>query len=347
MPAEAAGCRLTPSPLTRPLGFTAAAECTVRGTVEGYSDVEDLASQALLLLEEALGATGFEAEPGPLWEYIGGTYNLYHYDLRLAGEGREAGILRVVEAAGTPLAATAALRPTATPEPLTGPLVVGEEPPKPPVLLREPAPTARGRAPLPGQVEVAKPIVYALEGVQRVDPETWRLRVTWRGETLLELGLGGLEERSMEIEAAMHCVTGWSTGARRHRGVWLRDLLREAGAPNTPWLAAVSTRGYAAVLPTSYVDEAFIAVAVEGEPLPRDHGAPARLHAPSLYGWKHTKWLAEIRLLDTYQDGVWEALAYHERGLAARNERFKIRNPEVARRGRIEGEPRPLPPPRG
>ena len=347
LPAEATGCLIKPSPLTEPLGLPAVAECGVKGSIEGYRDVEDLASQALLFLEEALG-TSLEAGPRPLWEYSGGTYNLYHYTLHPAtSPGTEAGFLRVVEAAGHPVAATAALRPAAAREAVRGPMVVGEEPPAAPVLLEEPAPSARKRGPLPGQVEVAKPIVYALEGVQRVEPGTWRLRITWRGETLLELGLDELEERSEEIEAAMHCVTGWSTRPRLHRGAWLRDLLREAGAPRTPWLAAISVRGYAAVMPAEYADEAFIALAVDGAPLSSDHGAPARLHVPSLYGWKHTKWLTEIRLLDSYADGTWEALAYHERGLASLNERFKIRNPELAGKRRIEGEPRPLPPPRG
>jgi len=343
LPAEATGCRLKPSPLTEPLGLPAVAECGVEGSIENYSDVEDLASQALLLLEEALG-TSLEPEPKPLWEYIGGAYNLYHYALHEPGGG-EAGLLRVVEAAEHPLLVAAALRPAVASRLRGGAVVVGEEPPRPPVPLRKPAPSGRQRGPLPGQVEVAKPIVYALEGIQGLRPSGWRLRVTRGDEALLELGLDGLERRAVEIEAAMHCVTGWSTGPRRHRGVWLRDLLREAGAPQAQWLAAISAGGYAAVIPAEYGDEAFIAIAVDGEPIDSSHGAPARLHTPSLYGWKHVKWLTEIRLLDSYADGTWEALGYHERGLAALNERFKIRNPELARRHTIDGEPRPLPPP--
>jgi DMSO/TMAO reductase YedYZ molybdopterin-dependent catalytic subunit len=43
---------------------------------------------------------------------------------------------------------------------------------------------------------------------------------------------------------------------------------------------------------------AFLAVRVNGEPLPRDHGAPVRLVVPGWYGCSWIKWVNDIRFVD-------------------------------------------------
>jgi DMSO/TMAO reductase YedYZ molybdopterin-dependent catalytic subunit len=50
-----------------------------------------------------------------------------------------------------------------------------------------------------------------------------------------------------------------------------------------------------------------IAIGMNGEPLPRDHGYPARLIIPGLYGYvSATKWLSEIQLTGWEEfDGYW------------------------------------------
>jgi DMSO/TMAO reductase YedYZ molybdopterin-dependent catalytic subunit len=42
---------------------------------------------------------------------------------------------------------------------------------------------------------------------------------------------------------------------------------------------------------------AFLAIRVNGEPLPRDHGAPVRLVVPGWYGCTWIKWVDEIRFV--------------------------------------------------
>ena len=52
---------------------------------------------------------------------------------------------------------------------------------------------------------------------------------------------------------------------------------------------------------------ALVAVGMNGEPLPRAHGFPARLVIAGLYGYvSATKWLSEIRLTTLEdEDGYW------------------------------------------
>ena len=60
----------------------------------------------------------------------------------------------------------------------------------------------------------------------------------------------------------------------------------------------------------------------EGEPLPREHGGPARLLVPHLYFWKSAKWVAGLRVMDHDEPGFWEANGYHNRGDPWKEERY-------------------------
>jgi DMSO/TMAO reductase YedYZ molybdopterin-dependent catalytic subunit len=57
-----------------------------------------------------------------------------------------------------------------------------------------------------------------------------------------------------------------------------------------------------------------VAWEVDGQPLPVEHGGPARLLVPHLYFWKSAKWVAGLRLLDHDEPGFWEQNGYHDRG---------------------------------
>ena len=57
--------------------------------------------------------------------------------------------------------------------------------------------------------------------------------------------------------------------------------------------------------------KAWVVTEHEGEPLPREHGGPARLLAPHLYFWKSAKWVAGLRVLDHDEPGFWEQNGYH------------------------------------
>ena len=68
--------------------------------------------------------------------------------------------------------------------------------------------------------------------------------------------------------------------------------------PDQP--SATSIPGASWIFPLSTLDSlgAFLAVRVNGEPLPLDHGRPVRLVVPGWYGCSWIKWVAEIRLVD-------------------------------------------------
>lgn len=148
--------------------------------------------------------------------------------------------------------------------------------------------------------------------VPRVDADTWRLRIHGEGVTRpLDLGLHELLARPLvEHDITLTCVSnevgGPYAGNARWLGVRLADLLREAGVrpPSrggpADQLVARSVDGMTLGTPVETVmdgREALLAVGMNGEPLPFQHGFPVRMVVPGLYGYVSAcKWLRELRL---------------------------------------------------
>jgi DMSO/TMAO reductase YedYZ molybdopterin-dependent catalytic subunit len=68
--------------------------------------------------------------------------------------------------------------------------------------------------------------------------------------------------------------------------------------------------------------KAWVVTEHEGDPLPREHGGPARLLVPHLYFWKSAKWVAGLRVMDHDEPGFWESNGYHNRGDPWKEERY-------------------------
>lgn len=153
--------------------------------------------------------------------------------------------------------------------------------------------------------------------VPMVDRATWTLKVLGmvdREVTLTydELVALPIVEQYVTIACVSNEVGDDLVGNAKWTGVALRDVLEMAGVqPNADQLVGRSVDGFTAGMPVEWVidpvREPMIAVAMNGEPLPRAHGYPARLIIPGLYGYvSATKWLSELELtrFDTFE-GFW------------------------------------------
>lgn len=113
-----------------------------------------------------------------------------------------------------------------------------------------------------------------------------------------------------------HCVTGWSVPHVRWAGVRFHDLLALA----EPLPSATAIRFVSMEEP--YVDslslqqallpDVMLAYDMDGQPLSRPHGAPARVVIPPMYGYKGVKWLTRIELVAKQPSGYWENLGYDQ-----------------------------------
>ena len=171
----------------------------------------------------------------------------------------------------------------------------------------------------PGQYDAGSdwPVLNA-EATPRFDTATWSLAVeglvasprTWTWDQIQAFP-------GSTYRGDIHCVTAWSKLAMTFTGVSVDTLLASAHPlPQASHVLAWSHTGYTTNLPLADLTDgkAWVAWEVDGKPLPREHGGPARLLVPHLYFWKSAKWVAGLRLLDHDEPGFWERDGYHDRG---------------------------------
>ncbi|MGZ8766428.1 MAG: molybdopterin-dependent oxidoreductase [Acidimicrobiia bacterium] len=142
--------------------------------------------------------------------------------------------------------------------------------------------------------------------VPTVTAEEWRLRVHGMVERELTLDFEQLTARPLiERDVTLACVSneigGDLIGNARWIGAPLADLLAEAGVdPAATQLVSTSDDGFTAGTPVGAVTDgrdAMLAVAMNGEPLPIEHGFPVRMVVPGLYGYvSATKWVVDLEL---------------------------------------------------
>ena len=158
-----------------------------------------------------------------------------------------------------------------------------------------------------------------------IDPDTWTLRVTGMVEQEIELNLADLLakpliERHVTIACVSNEVGGDLIGNARWLGWPVRELLAlarpQAGAD---MVLSRSSDGWTAGTPLEVLTDtrdALLAVGMNGEPLPLEHGFPVRMIVPGLYGYvSATKWLTELRLTKFANDeGYWTPRGWSERG---------------------------------
>jgi DMSO/TMAO reductase YedYZ molybdopterin-dependent catalytic subunit len=162
--------------------------------------------------------------------------------------------------------------------------------------------------------------------VPRVDVSTWTLRVSGMVDrplsfTYEQLVALPLFEQYVTIACVSNKVGGDLVGNALWAGVRLRDVLEMAGVrAGATQIVGRSVDDFSAGFPTEWAmdpaREPMIAVKMNGQPLPAEHGYPARLIIPGLYGYvSATKWLSEIQLTTLEAvDGYWIPLGWSKLG---------------------------------
>jgi DMSO/TMAO reductase YedYZ molybdopterin-dependent catalytic subunit len=172
-------------------------------------------------------------------------------------------------------------------------------------------------------VEAAVPLVpqggwriYTISGsMPGFDPATWKL------------GVGGLVERPMTLNyeqlkalphveqvSDFHCVTGWTVDNVRWGGVRINTILDQvkphSSAGAIQFVSAERPYVDYLTLDQALLPEVMLAYEMDGGPLPHEHGAPVRLVIPEMYGYKNVKWLTQMNLVQSAENGYWENLGY-------------------------------------
>jgi len=177
---------------------------------------------------------------------------------------------------------------------------------------------ARKAPPLPPDADFAKlgsppfitrnPDFYRIDTaliVPQVRTEDWSLRIHGMVDREITFSYNDIRSRPLvERPVTLTCVSNEVGGPlisnAEFIGVDLVDLLNEAGVqPGAEQMFATSVDGWTCGTPANVALDprrgAMLAIGMNGEPLPVEHGFPARIVIPGLYGYvSATKWVKDL-----------------------------------------------------
>ena len=200
-------------------------------------------------------------------------------------------------------------------------------------LPRKPAPAIPAGADL--HVEGLAPYVTANDDFYRIDtalqvpvidPDEWTLKITGMVAQEVLINYADLSAKPLvEHLTTLTCVSNDVGGNLIGNALWLgypiRELLAEAGPlAGSDMVLSTSDDGFTAGTPLSALTdpdrEAILAIGMNGEPLPIEHGFPVRMVVPGLYGYvSATKWVTELKVTTFEKDqGYWTPLGWSANG---------------------------------
>ena len=168
----------------------------------------------------------------------------------------------------------------------------------------------------------ANPDFYRIDIALRIPSQTasgWSMKIHGMVDKEITLTFDDLLARPLvERTITMTCVSnpigGNLVSTTNFIGVELRDILKEAGIrPGADQLFSTSVDGWYTGTPTDVVMEpgrgALLAIGMNGEALPPEHGFPVRMVVPGLYGYvSATKWVVDLEVTtfaDPKKRGYW------------------------------------------
>ena len=162
--------------------------------------------------------------------------------------------------------------------------------------------------------------------VPSIDPDKWVLKITGMVENEVSLSFAELLAKPLEEHlATLTCVSNEVGGDLIGTALWLgypiRDLLAKAmPKAGADMVLSTSIDGFTAGTPLSVLQDAgtnaLLAVGMNGEALPLEHGFPVRMVVPGLYGYvSATKWVVELKVTKFSEDqGYWTPRGWDAKG---------------------------------
>ncbi len=171
--------------------------------------------------------------------------------------------------------------------------------------------------------------------VPAVDPDAWRLRIHGLVDREIELSYADLLKRQLTEDWVTICcvsnpVGGDLIGNAWWSGVRIADLLAEAGVQaGADAVKQTSKDGWTCGTPIEALTDdrnAMLAIGMNGQPLPVDHGFPVRMIVPGLYGFvSATKWVVDLEVT-RFQDfsAYWTDRGWSSKGPVKTESRVEV-----------------------
>ncbi len=165
--------------------------------------------------------------------------------------------------------------------------------------------------------------------------ESWTLKIHGMVDkevtlTWAELLGGSLVERDLTLMCVSNEVGGDLTSTARWIGMPIKPLLERAGlSKDADMVLSTSSDGFTASTPLETLTDgrdAILAIGMNGEPLPLEHGFPVRMVVPGLYGYvSATKWVVDLEVTRFDKaEGYWTPRGWSERGPVKTGSRIDV-----------------------
>jgi DMSO/TMAO reductase YedYZ molybdopterin-dependent catalytic subunit len=174
--------------------------------------------------------------------------------------------------------------------------------------------------------------------VPELRTQDWALHIHGMVDRELHIDYEQIRSRKLTEQIVTLCcvsnpVGGPYISTQRFEGVLLKDLLAEAGVhPGADQLLSTSVDGYTAGTPVDTLTDdrgAMLAIGMNGQPLPVEHGFPARMVVPGLYGYvSATKWVVDMELTTfAARQGYWVPRGYSQQAPVKTESRIDVPAP--------------------
>lgn len=173
-------------------------------------------------------------------------------------------------------------------------------------------------------INIVKPVVDHLD---------WELKVHGLVESPYSLDYASMQDDFEVVEMAhtLTCISnavgGDLIGTAIWRGVRLKDVLERAklrdGIVDIVFRGA---EGYSDSVPLAEAlqSDTLLVFGMNGEALNTEHGFPARIIVPDIYGMKNVKWLTEIEAVDVDYQGYWMVRGWSDEAQVKTQSRFDV-----------------------
>jgi DMSO/TMAO reductase YedYZ molybdopterin-dependent catalytic subunit len=171
--------------------------------------------------------------------------------------------------------------------------------------------------------------------VPQVNAATWQLRIHGMVDRPVTISYNQLMQQPMvEHDITLTCVSesvgGGYIGNARWQGTLLADVLRQAGIQaGADQIVMRDAKGMTIGVATDPVMDgrnSMLAVGMNGQPLPAEHGYPVRVVIPGLYGYvSATKWVVDMELTTFGAfDAYWVKQGWSQQGPVKTESRIDV-----------------------
>jgi DMSO/TMAO reductase YedYZ molybdopterin-dependent catalytic subunit len=165
-----------------------------------------------------------------------------------------------------------------------------------------------------------------------VDIGEWRLEIKGEVEAPFSLTYDQLLDlEAVEQLHTLECISNYVGGELISTALWtgvpLRELLARARVrPSAVDVAFTSVDGYtdSITIAKAMEERTLVAYLMNGRTVPQDHGYPARMLVPNIYGMKNVKWIKTIEVVNHDFLGYWMKQGWSDSAAVNTNTRIDL-----------------------